>query len=353
MALGGVVAALAVLGGGTLVAINAPADVEAGDILLAQNEVQAAAQEMPLGEAVHLDLEPVVARAAGGTIPDGTAVQVTGLPDGLSQDGWVISGVPTRAGQYDVLVTVSNSGASRSQKVAIVVTDEAGVAVPPSATSGAPTDSEPSTEDDSPAVSEESEASGPLETSEPSGDPGPSAEIEPTLSASPGDRVRAAESGTGADPDVGDEAGVEDGAEIESDDEVGVNTELCAALEGGQSDAASLEQLAPPADGNADASTGLVVLLVNTVIGLLPSVMGEGGSLEDLGSAGEILCTLSPSLLGGQGDGPVEGGAGAAVAAAADLMSGTQVEGRGAAEALTAAPALLGLVATGAGSLGG
>src|SRR5699024_7708366 len=64
-------------------------------------------------------------------IPEGTTVQVTGLPDGLTQNGWVISGTPTRAGEYDVLVTVSNSGDSRSQKVKIEVTDEGGDATTP------------------------------------------------------------------------------------------------------------------------------------------------------------------------------------------------------------------------------
>lgn len=153
MALGGVLAALTVVGGGALVAVNAPSDVEAGDIRLAQNTSQnesqddagtKSARQMPLGTPVNLDLEPVVARAAGGSIPEGTKVQVTGLPDGLSQNGWVISGTPTRAGEYDVLVTVSNSGVSRSQKVTIVVTDEDGDASTPSAPSVPSTEGDPS-----------------------------------------------------------------------------------------------------------------------------------------------------------------------------------------------------------------
>lgn len=362
MALGGMVAALAVVGGGALVAVNAPADVSADDILLVQNGAQAAAQVMPLGTAVNLDLEPVVARAAGGTIPEGTTVQVTGLPDGLAQNGWVISGTPTRAGEYDVLVTVSNSGVSRSQKVAIAVTEEAGgattppVTSEPSATSGPATASDPSAETASPATADPSGATDPSTASEPSGATEPSAQVEPTLSAAPGDRSRAgaagaADSGTGA----GDGLGAGEGLESDDDDEVGVSPDLCAALEGGQTDASSLAQLLPMAGGDDAASTGLVMVLVNAVVGLLPSVLGEGGLLEDFGSAGELLCTLSPSLLGSQGDTPVGDlpvgdGADTELTGAADLLRGAQ--GGGAAAALPFAPALLGLLTTGAGSVG-
>ena len=362
MALGGMVAALAVVGGGALVAVNAPADVSADDILLVQNGAQAAAQVMPLGTAVNLDLEPVVARAAGGTIPEGTTVQVTGLPDGLAQNGWVISGTPTRAGEYDVLVTVSNSGVSRSQKVAIAVTEEAGgattppVTSEPSATSGPATASDPSAETASPATADPSGATDPSTASEPSGATEPSTQVEPTLSAAPGDRSRAgaagaADSGTGA----GDGLGAGEGLESDDDDEVGVSPDLCAALEGGQTDASSLAQLLPMAGGDDAASTGLVMVLVNAVVGLLPSVLGEGGLLEDFGSAGELLCTLSPSLLGSQGDTPVGDlpvgdGADTELTGAADLLTGAQ--GGGAAAALPFAPALLGLLTTGAGSVG-
>ncbi len=323
MALGGVLTALAVVGGGTLVAINAPSDVEAGDILLAQNETGAAAQTMPLGAAVNLDLEPVVARAAGGTIPQGTTVQVTGLPDGLSQEGWVISGTPTRAGEYDVLVTVSNSGVSRSQKVTIVVAEQSA-------------------------------------GTEASGGASPSAGVEPTLSAVPGgqERVGTADDGSGddVDPGTGDDGGVGGevgaGAGVESDDDdnaVGTGPDLCAVLGGGQADGASVERLLPLVSGEDTASTGLVTILVNAIVGLLPSVLGEGGLLEGLGSAGEVLCTLSPSLFGGEGTTPAGQGE-AAGAAVAELLTGAQGQGAGA--SLPVAPALLGLLTSDTGSLG-
>lgn len=312
LALGGVLAAVAVVGGGTVLAVNAPADVDGGDIRLAQNAAPSSPQTMPLGTAVNLDLEPVVARAAGGSIPEGTSVQVTGLPDGLTQSGWVISGTPTRAGEYDVLVTVSNSGVSRSQKVTIVVTDEAGQG-------GA--------------------------TSTPADESAPGAGVEPTLTATPGDRARA---GASQEQDPGEEGGGtgDAGDGTSDDDEATTGPDLCAVLGDGQIDGASLAQLLPT--GGDDASSGLVLVVANAILGLLPSVLGESGLLDGLGSAGRVLCTLSPSLLGSQGADTVEGEAGASTTAS--QPDGAQ--GQGADAVSTLAPALLGLLTTGAGSLG-
>ena len=93
--------------------------------------------------------------------------------------------------------------------------------------------------------------------------------------------------------------------------------------------------LLPALTGEEDsASSGLLLVLVNAVVGMLPSILGESGSMQNLGSAGQFLCTLSPSLLGGEslGDTDTETGGG---------------------EALGSAPsALLGMFTTGAGSLG-
>ena len=366
LALGGALAALAVVGGGTVVAVTAPSEVDSGEIRLAQNT---AAQEMELGTPVDLDLEPVVARAAGGTIPEGTTVQVTGLPDGLVQNGWVISGTPTRAGTYDVLVTVSNSGASESEKVSITVADdasgEAGAEAEAEAGAGAATEAgagaataagaetattEAETSD---AEAPESPTTGDAET----GDP------EPTLSAVPGDNTLTT---AGADTEAGTGEG-------ESPD-------LCAIVDGGDggdgadatdgesTDGAALAAgLAPLLAGDGeDAPAGLALVLVNAISGLLPSLLGEGGSAGDVGSFGQILCTLGPGLLTGgvdetAGDGAAEDGATSAATAAdgatpADGALGADAEPATAAAATgaTGAAALLsGLMGAGAGSLGG
>lgn len=332
LALGGALAALAVVGGGTVAAVGAPAAVDAGDIQLTQNATgQAGAQELPLGTAVNLDLEPVVAQAAGGTIPPGTTVQVTGLPDGLTQNGWVISGTPTRAGEYEVLVTVSNSGISQSEKVAITVTDGAGAPSEDEETTTSPATTSPAattatTTDETTTTARQS---------------------DPTLSAVPGDPT--AEDDTLAG-DEGDGTGAGDGETTGDDDEVGATPDLCAVVGDGQMDGASLAQLLPLVTGGDDAeSAGLVMVLLNTVVNLLPSVLGEGGSVESLGSVGQILCTISPSLLGGLTGGETATG-GATTTAGGDATTdgattGAAVPGDGPA-------ALLGLLTTGAGSLG-
>ena len=331
LALGGALAALAVVGGGTVVAVTDPTAVDAGDIQLAQNATdQAAAQEMPLGTPVNLDLEPVVARAAGGAIPAGTTIQVTGLPDGLTQDGWVISGTPTRAGEYEVLVTVSNGALSQSQKVAITVVDGAGAAGQAATTDGAGADAEGDTD---PSATTE-----PSTTDEPTTD---DARPDPTLSAAPGD-PSLADGTTGDENEAGD------------DGEAGTGPDLCSVVGDGELDGASLAQLLPLVTGDQDgASSGLVLMLVNAVVGLLPSVLGDSGSLEGIGSVGEMLCTISPELLGGQsagatGDDATTGGA-AATTGGATTTTG---QAAGAAGLAGDPSALLGLLTAGAGSLG-
>ncbi|MEB8327311.1 hypothetical protein NGF75_15125 [Dietzia kunjamensis] len=331
LALGGALAALAVVGGGTVAAVGAPAAVDAGDIQLTQNATgQAGAQELPLGTAVNLDLEPVVAQAAGGTIPPGTTVQVTGLPDGLTQNGWVISGTPTRAGEYEVLVTVSNSGISQSEKVAITVTDGAAAPSEDEETTTGPATTSPAattatTTDETTTTARQS---------------------DPTLSAVPGDPT--AEDDTLAG-DEGDGTGAGDGETTGDDDEVGATPDLCAVVGDGQMDGASLAQLLPLVTGGDDAeSAGLVMVLLNTVVNLLPSVLGEGGSVESLGSVGQILCTISPSLLGGLAGGETATG-GATTSAGGDATGGATT---GAAVTDAGPAALLGLLTTGAGSLG-
>ncbi|MFN3339255.1 MAG: hypothetical protein ACK40Z_06105 [Dietzia sp.] len=319
LALGGALAALAVVGGGTVVAVSAPTEVAAGDILLAQNAAgqDATAQEMELGVPVNLDLEPVVAQAAGGAIPAGTTVQVTGLPDGLTQDGWVISGTPTRAGDYDVLVTVSNGPVSESEKITVTVVDASGAGAAATTTTAVESGDDAGVDG---AADDEGASTDPTGTAQP----------DPTLSAVPGAPAADAVEPDGSDLDP-------TGSDLLTgvDDETGTSPDLCAVLGDGEMDGASLTALLPALTGDDDsASSGLVLMLVNAVVGMLPSVLGESGSMQDLGSAGQILCTISPALLGGE----PAGGADAETAGATALGS--------------APAALLGLFTTGAGSLG-
>lgn len=330
LAVGGALAALAVVGGGTVVAVNAPSEIAAGDIRLVQN---ATAQEMELGVPVGLDLEPVVARAAGGTIPAGTTVQVTGLPDGLTQNGWVISGTPTRAGDYDVLITVSNSGISKSQKVALTVTDAPGAAA--ATTTTAPTTAA------APSTATGGAGEGTTTTS-----PATSTQTAPTLAAAPGDPTAGGDTDALTDA-LTDDALTDDALTGEGAD-AGTTPDLCAIVGDGELDSSSLASgLVPLLVGDDEsAPSGLILMLVNAIVGMLPSVLGESGSAGDLGSAGKALCTLSPALLGGD--------ATAATTAATTTATTPAGDGTGGATALGGTPAaLLGLLTGGAGSLGG
>lgn len=362
LAVGGALAALAVVGGGTVVAVSGPTDIATGDIVLTQN---APAQEMELGAPVDLDLEPVVAQAAGGTIPEGTTVQVTGLPDGLVQNGWVISGTPTRAGEYDVLITVSSSGEYRSERVQITVTEDG---PGESATTQADESTTPGvTQPDDPMAPEGTQTDETTTAGE-SADPGgattddettdsetttPAGEVDPTLSAVPG-RAQTAD-----EPGDGTEAG--DGA----DDAVA--PEVCAIVggEGEELDATAMAaSLAPMLAGDDDdaGESGLTGVILNAVAGLLPSMLGESGSAAEAGSAAQLLCSLPLSLLGGAGgeevDTTVPTGDGAEAATAQPLTTdgaGTELGAQAATAAgLSGLPAaLVGLLGAESGSLDG
>lgn len=395
LAVGGALAALAVVGGGTVVAVSAPSAVTAGDIQLVQN---AAPQEMELGAPVDLDLEPVVAKAAGGTIPAGTSIKVTGLPDGLVQNGWVISGTPSRAGEYNVLITVSNSGVTKSEKVAITVVDESGAATTAdgdnsgattTATDDETTDSETAegatadgetTEgeaaegDSTETATGAEEATGTEGTTTTTTSPTTAATTtsrpEPTLSAVPGAAAKADEAGTGTEAGTETEAGTgtEDGTDA------GTTPDLCAIGEDGEMDTASLASgLAPLLAGDGgQAQGGFAMVLVNAIASMLPALLGESGSAGDVGSVGQILCTLSPALTGSGADGATEGddtttgddattatsGTDATTGATGDATTaGTATGAAGQVAALaglTGAPAaLLGMLGTGTGSIGG
>lgn len=315
LAVGGALAAFAVVGGGAVVAVTATDTVAAGDVRLTQND---ASHEMVVGTPVSLDLEPIVARAAGGSVPPGTTVKVTGLPDGLAQDGWVISGAPTRAGTYDVLVTVANGQLTKSQTVSVTVTDGTGEA----ATTGGGTTT----------TTGEGATGG-----------------EAGAGESPAGDDATGEGGTGTGDETGTGTGTGTGGEAGAGTGDGTGTtvpDLCAVLGGGEganagSSASGLTALL--GEKGESVPTGLVTVLADALARMLPSLLGDTGSLS------EAVCTLQP-LLSGSGAGATAGGT---TGGGADAGAGTEAAA-GAGAGLTGAPAaLLGLLGTGAGSLDG
>jgi hypothetical protein len=329
LAVGGVLAALAVVGGGAVVAVSPVDGVASGDVRLVQN---AEATEMAVGTPVSIDLEPIVAGAAGGTVPAGTTVTVTGLPDGLTQNGWVISGTPTRAGTYDVLVTVSNGGVTESETVTVTVTDGAGASPAADAAPGGTTGGDGTT-------TRAAEGTGTAEGGAGTTDDGTTG------------------GGTTGDGTTGDgtaEGGTTDG----TGDGTSPGTtapDLCAALGDGEVDGEALAAGLAPLLGGAGESipAGFVAVIVDALARMLPSVLGDTGSLS------QVICTLQPLLSGsgaeaGAGDGTTAGGTTTGGTTAGGTTTGGTTTGGTTAGGATGLPAVLtGLLGGGTGSLGG
>lgn len=321
---GAAVAAAAVMGGGVVVAVTAPGAVVADDLRLTQNAQGDAAPEMRVGTPVALDLEPVVAGAAGGAVPDGTTVTVTGLPDGLTQDGWIISGTPTRAGTYDLLVTVTNGQATRSEAVSVTVADAAGAGAPAADRVGV------TAADDDEGAAADGEGAGDGASGADGG-------------ATGDDETAPGEDGTlpGEDETLpGDEAAP------------GVTTpDLCAAFGGeGAADGSSLATGLLPLLGEEGESVpvGLLTVVADALVRMLPAVLGDTGSLS------QAVCTLQPLLSGSgeaaRGDATADGAGGAA---AEGPTGAATTDGATTGAGAEATPtALLGFLGAAGGSLG-
>lgn len=72
-------------------------------------------QAIKLGDPID-DVTPEVT-------PDNAEIKVSGLPDGVTFENGVISGTPTRAGNFNVTVTATNEGLTASTGFKITVTD--------------------------------------------------------------------------------------------------------------------------------------------------------------------------------------------------------------------------------------
>ena len=130
------------------------------------------------------------------------------------------------------------------------------------------------------------------------------------------------------------------------------NAQTLTLFQDGQLDGASLAQLLPLVTGDDEsASSGILMVILNAVVSLLPSVLGDSGSMGELGSAGQFLCTISPSLLGG-GSGEGQAGGTGAGGTETDAETGAGAAEAGAAGLGGAPSALLGMLTNGAGSTG-
>ncbi|HJE90569.1 MAG TPA: hypothetical protein K8V11_06135 [Dietzia timorensis] len=149
-ALVGAAASVALVAGVGFVATTP--DVSTDDVHL----VQAEGASLVQGQEVNIDLKKLVEAQIGQEVPEGTTLKLNGLPEGLKQDGWNITGTPTESGFYNVRVEVSSGGETSTQEVQLMV------AAPSGEEPNAPTETEKPSEDGKDGA--EGEKSGESET---------------------------------------------------------------------------------------------------------------------------------------------------------------------------------------------
>lgn len=119
-ALVGAAASVALVAGVGFVATTP--DVSTDDVHL----VQAEGASLVQGQEVNIDLKKLVEAQIGQEIPEGTTLKLNGLPEGLKQDGWNITGTPTESGLYNVRVEVNSGGQTSTQEVQLMVAAPSG-----------------------------------------------------------------------------------------------------------------------------------------------------------------------------------------------------------------------------------
>lgn len=294
---GGAAAALAVVGGGTVVAFSQSPERDAGDIALTQNAVeqaagaeQAAQPGLEVGQPVDLDLKEPVRQAAGGQLPPDTQLQITGLPDGLTQEGWKITGTPTKAGSYDVQVTITALGQTKSQTMKLEVAEagqgaQAQGQVSEPATS--PAESTSPSESTSPAAAAANE--GGAVSSSPSASASATATTSPAAAAAQesGAQDGTQASGTTSAVPTSTDAAVASGAPTETASTTPEAPDLCTALSGGTVDGAALAASVAPMLGEAGEHS-IITGVLGALTQILPQILGNFGSL------GQIACMIAP-----------------------------------------------------------
>lgn len=153
----GAVSAIALVAGVCSMSLPEQAGtVSDAPVRLVQNEQGS----LVVGQKVDIDLKKVVEARIGQKVPDGATLQLSGLPEGLTQDGWRITGTPKQSGLFNVKVTVSVGGRTSTQNVQLMVAAPAGqrpggvVSTPDKPGASAPTTTKPPTSGAAPDQSE-------------------------------------------------------------------------------------------------------------------------------------------------------------------------------------------------------
>lgn len=296
-ALVGAAASVALVAGVGFVATTP--DVSTDDVHL----VQAEGASLVQGQEVNIDLKKLVEAQIGQEVPEGTTLKLNGLPEGLKQDGWNITGTPTESGLYNVRVEVSSGGETSTQEVQLMV------AAPSGEEPNAPTETEKPSEDGKDGA--EGEKSGESETTgEGETEAGGQEQARPQAKAQAQAKSQAEGQDKSADAEVTDDAestttttspSSETDTEKGTDDESGTSDEESSApsstpkaetdaesddkTEGSSSPKFPTEEEAFGEDGtDSENDEGTEVDLDEASGSLTDGMLGGSGSLE--GSTG-------------------------------------------------------------------
>lgn len=279
-ALVGAASAAAIVAGVAVAAIPGNGDESASgsDVQLVQNTTQG----LVVGQAVDLDLKQVVEKRIGGTVPPGTTLKLSGLPDGLKQDGWNLVGTPTKSGLFNVHIEVTSLGKTSAQDVQLMVAPRpgekpGGVVTSPGATT-TPGTTTPSTT--TPAAEDTETDTSDTETSG----------TETSDTETSGTETDATETVVPTETDT-------DTSDTETSD-TEVPTEDSGSLGGGIGDLCDsdqlsdgIEQMLPTVLGES-TDEGTANLIAGLIGSLLPSLIGtasaDGGPCGDVAATGSI-----------------------------------------------------------------
>lgn len=288
-ALVGAAGVTAIVAGGAVAAVAGDGTGVASDVRLVQN----ATEGLVVGQQVDIDLKQVVEKRIGQSVPAGATLKLTGLPDGLKQDGWKLVGTPTKSGLYNVRVEVNALGQTSAQDVQLMV--------------AAPQGQQPG------GVITSPEASAPKTTTTSTTTPAT------TTSAADATDTTDAEATETSDVEAGDTETTETtDTDTSETTDTQVPTEDSGSLGGaGLGDlcdstqlSAGIEQALPAVlgDGTDEGTANLIAGLLGS---LLPSLIGtasaDGGPCGEVAATGSIADGVgSLDLLGG-GDSAAQG----------------------------------------------
>lgn len=320
-ALVGAAASVALVAGVGFVATTP--DVSTDDVHL----VQAEGASLVQGQEVNIDLKKLVEAQIGQEVPEGTTLKLNGLPEGLKQDGWNITGTPTESGLYNVRVEVSSGGETSTQEVQLMV------AAPSGEEPNAPTETEKPSEDGKDGA--EGEKSGEAETTgEGETEAGGQEHAKPQAKAQAQAQTQAKSQADGQDKSADAEA--TDDAESTTtttspSSETDTDTEKGTDDESGTSDEESSAPSSTPqaeSDGESDDKTS------ESTSPKFPTedeAFGEGGTDGENDEGTEIDLdeasgSLTDGMLGGSGslEGSTGGDDGPETCETGDLTAGLE-----------------------------